>query len=317
MSLHAPVLLHEVADAISPMSGGTYADFTFGRGGYSAEWLRRAPCTIYALDRDPDAIAAGQELASTHAGLNMVPGRFGDAMELLGAAGAPPLDGIAMDLGVSSPQLDEAARGFSFQADGPLDMRMSRSGPTAADLVNNEPEDALANTIYRLGEERLSRRIAKAIVTRRADKPFTTTLDLADCVTGAMPGSARRQKIHPATRTFQALRLAVNDELGELERGLIAAEHLLAPGGRLAVVSFHSLEDRITKLFLRDRSGGVGQSRHMPDVAPAQAATFKLVKKGAIKAGADEIDANPRARSARLRVAIRTEAPAWPVQEVA
>lgn len=317
MGLHAPVLLNEVANAISPVSGGTYADFTFGRGGYSAEWLRRAPCTIYALDRDPDAIAAGREMAAAHGGLNMVPGRFGDAMELLGAVDAPPLDGIAMDLGVSSPQLDEAARGFSFQADGPLDMRMSKSGPSAADIVNSENETSLANIIFRLGEERLSRRIAKAIVARRAEAPFTRTLDLAECVSAAMPASARRQKIHPATRTFQALRLAVNDELGELERGLVAAEHLLAPGGRLAVVSFHSLEDRITKLFLRDRSGGAGQSRHMPDVPAENAATFTLAKRGAIKAGADEISINPRARSARLRVAIRTDAPAWPTKGAA
>ena len=312
MTVHAPVLLNEVANAISPVAGGIYADFTFGRGGYSAEWLRRAPCTIYALDRDPDAIQAGRDLAADTPGLHMVPGCFGDAEELLTDIGAPKLDGIAMDLGVSSPQLDEAARGFSFQADGPLDMRMSKSGQTAADIVNQQDETSLANIIYRLGDERLSRRIARAIVARRQEKPFTTTLDLADCVSAAMPGSARRQKIHPATRTFQALRLAVNDELGELERGLIAAEHLLKPGGRVAIVSFHSLEDRITKLFLRDRSGGAGQSRHMPDVPADHAQTFTLIKRGAIKATADEIKSNPRSRSARLRVAVRTDAPSWP-----
>lgn len=249
--------------------------------------------------------------------LHLVHGRFGDMDRLLAERNVTLVDGIALDIGVSSPQLDEAERGFSFRADGPLDMRMGAEGPSAADAVNELDEATLADIIWRLGEERKSRRVAHAIVEARKESPITRTLDLARIVRRAVPKS--RGGIDPATRTFQALRIHVNDELGELDRALAAAERLLGPGGRLAVVAFHSLEDRRVKAFLRSRSGASPRaSRHLP-VAPEEgrAPTFKPIRTGAIKPRAEETAANPRARSARLRGAERTAAPAWPGEQAA
>jgi 16S rRNA (cytosine1402-N4)-methyltransferase len=288
-----------------------YVDGTFGRGGYSRALLAEADCHVVGIDRDPQAVAHGRALEQDinfGGRLRVLDGCFGDMVALLADVGVERVDGVTLDLGVSSPQLDEAERGFSFLRDGPLDMRMSLHGASAADLVNTLDEGDLADVIYRYGEERRSRHIARAIVAAR---PIHTTLQLASVVHSVMRRSP--DGIDTATRTFQALRIAVNDELGELERGLAAAEALLAPGGRLAVVSFHSLEDRIVKHFLRVRSGGeAGGSRHRPDSAPGRAPTFTLISKKPIMADADEAAGNPRARSAKLRAAVRTEAPAWP-----
>lgn len=301
---HISVLVDEVVAGLAPVSGGIYVDATFGAGGYTARILEAADCTVYAIDRDPGAARFAEAVAKRFPGrLTLLTGCFGDMVELLGAAGVTRVDGIAFDLGVSSMQLDEAGRGFSFRTDGPLDMRMGDDGPTAADLVNAMDETELANVIYQYGEERASRRVAKAIVARRRDHPFERTLDLAETVRGVVRKSA--DGIDPATRTFQAIRIAVNDELGEVRRGLEAAEALLVPGGRVCVVAFHSLEDRLVKRFLRDRSGADAGSRHAPPTARAAATTFRLVERGAIKPSAGEAARNPRARSARLRVAER------------
>jgi 16S rRNA (cytosine1402-N4)-methyltransferase len=303
---HAPVLLAEAMDALALRDGGVYVDATFGGGSYSREVLARADCRVIAYDRDPDAIARGAELSAAAPGkFTLRQGRFGDLFteELV--------DGVVFDLGVSSFQLDEAARGFSFQADAELDMRMERQGPTAADAVNGLSEAALAELIYRYGEEDDSRRIARALVRARAAGPITRTLQLAKLVEDAV-GGRRGARTHPATRTFQALRMLVNDELGELARGLSAAERALKPGGRLAVVSFHSLEDRMVKLFLTERAGAQGRgSRHAPDPPRQRAPSFHLERKRATAPSDEEIAANPRARSASLRWATRTEAPAW------
>jgi 16S rRNA (cytosine1402-N4)-methyltransferase len=304
---HVPVLLEPVLAALEPRDGGRYVDGTFGRGGYSAAVLDVAACQVIALDRDPAAMAAGAALAADFPGrFDLIHGRFGDMDALLAARGVQLVDGVVLDLGVSSPQLDDPARGFSFRADGPLDMRMDGEGETAADLVNGLPEDTLAELIARYGEERQARAVARAIVRAR---PITRTLHLAETVRGVVHRSA--DGIDPATRTFQALRIAVNDELGELERGLAAAERLLVPGGRLAVVTFHSLEDRAVKSFLAARSRfGAPVSRHRPQDPEARAIpSFKPGSKGAIRPSAAECAANPRARSARLRWAVRTEAP--------
>jgi 16S rRNA (cytosine1402-N4)-methyltransferase len=310
-SPHIPVLLDEVLDALDVRDGATYVDGTFGAGGYTLAMLNRAGCTVYAIDRDPNAAAAGRALPEAKAGrLTLLEGRFGDMDRLLAESGVNRVDGIALDIGVSSMQLDQAERGFSFAKDGPLDMRMEQAGPSAADVVNEADEGELANIIFRLGEERHSRRIARAIVAARAEKPFERTLELAAVVAKVVRKS--NDGIHPATRTFQALRIHVNDELGELERGLAAAEKLLAPGGRLAVVTFHSLEDRVVKTFLKQRSGDMpAPSRHLPQPVSGPAPTFTLLGRKAIAAGAAELARNPRARSAKLRAAIRTEAPAW------
>ncbi len=306
---HVPVLLDEVLEALAPRDGAIYVDATFGAGGYSRAILEAADCAVWGLDRDPEAIAEGQPLADSYGGrLTLVEGRFG---EMDGLVAARPIDGVALDLGVSSMQLDRPERGFSFRADGPLDMRMGGSGPSAADLVNGCPEAELADIIYRYGEERRSRRIARAIVEARRSERIERTLQLAEIVRAAV--KARGETIHPATRTFQALRIAVNDELAEIDAGLAAAERLLAPGGRLAVVAFHSLEDRKVKNFLRTRSGALPRtSRHLPATTQVdRAPTFELLLKGARKPTATEISVNPRARSARLRAARRTSADAW------
>ncbi len=309
MTGHLPVMLAEVLASLAPRDDAAYLDCTFGGGGYATAILDSAPrCTLFAMDRDPDAIARGAGLVARFAPrLQLVEGRFGDMLDLLAERGVSTLDGVVMDLGVSSFQLDQPARGFSFRADGPLDMRMEKTGRSAADLVNTLPEEDLANILYRLGEERFSRRIAKAIVARRAEQPFTTTGDLASVVRSKVPRDP--SGIDGATRSFQALRLAVNDELGEVERGLAAAAQLLAPGGRLVVVAFHSLEDRIAKRFMAEAAGrGTGASRHDPGALAARAAPrFRLLTPRALRPSEAETRDNPRARSARLRALERLE----------
>jgi 16S rRNA (cytosine1402-N4)-methyltransferase len=307
---HVPVLVREVIDALDPRPGGSYCDGTFGAGGYTGAILDAAPDTrVVALDRDPTAIMGGYGMVEAMAGrLTLVQSRFGELDEVARAHGFTPLDGVVLDIGVSSMQLDDAERGFSFRQDGPLDMRMENAGESAADLVNTLTESALADVIYEYGEERRSRAVARAIVAARRDEPITTTKRLADIV-GSVVRSAPGD-IHPATRTFQALRIAVNDELGELEAALTAAERALATGGRLVVVTFHSLEDRIVKRFLTERSGReAAPSRHAPATA-GLAPTFQLLGRKPVVAGEEELRANPRARSAKLRAAIRTDAPA-------
>jgi len=313
-SPHVPVLLDEVLRVLQPRAGGLYVDGTFGAGGYSRAMLDSADCRVYALDRDPAAIARGHDLARRYPDrLELLEGRFSDLTRLLTARGIAVVHGIVFDLGTSSPQLDEPARGFSFRADGPLDMRMSASGASAADLVNSLPEAELADIIWRYGEERQARRIARAIVRAREATPIARTLQLAAIVRQVVRRSP--DGIDPATRTFQALRIQVNDEIEEVRRGLAAAEQLLAPGGWLAVVSFHSLEDREVKTFVRSRSGSLDRgSRHRPDRAGGRAPSFRLASRRAIRPGEAELRANPRARSARLRAAQRTEAPAWPLE---
>ena len=306
--VHQPVLLAEVLTALRPTDGAIYVDGTFGAGGYSRAILEAARCAVFAIDRDPAAIGDGRPMEREFPGrLTLIEGCFGDMTDMLAGHGVTSVQGIAIDLGVSSMQLDRGQRGFSFRHDGPLDMRMEAKGRTAADIVNGLPERALADLIFRLGEERKARRIAKAIVLARAVQPITTTQQLAEIVRQAVgPGHYR---IDPATRTFQALRIAVNDELHEIDRGLTAAESLLAIGGRLAIVSFHSLEDRRVKSFLKGRAGLEPRaSRHLPESAPSSARTFRLIGKDAVVPTAEEIAVNPRARSARLRVAERVAA---------
>ncbi|MCW3475886.1 16S rRNA (cytosine(1402)-N(4))-methyltransferase RsmH [Limobrevibacterium gyesilva] len=302
MSGHVPVMLREVLATLAPRDGGVYLDGTFGGGGYAAAILDHAACTLWAIDRDPDAIARGAVLAARHPGrLHLLQGGFGDMMALLGEAGVRRLDGVVLDLGVSSFQLDDPDRGFSFRADGPLDMRMGREGPTAADLVNTLDERALADTLYEFGEERLSRRIARAIVAARAAAPITTTAQLAGIIRAVVPPD--RSGIDPATRSFQALRIRVNDELGQIERALDQAARLLAPAGRLVVVSFHSLEDRLVKRFMTDAAGRApAPSRHDPGgMVRRPRPAFRLLTPKALRPASDEASANPRARSARLR----------------
>jgi 16S rRNA (cytosine1402-N4)-methyltransferase len=305
---HVPVMLAEMLAALAPKDGAIYLDGTFGAGGYTRALLDAAKCDVIAIDRDPAAIARGEALQAKYgARLKLIEGRFG---EMEGLSPATALDGVTLDLGVSSPQIDDPARGFSFRGDGPLDMRMGQDGLSAADIVNDWPEADIADAIYQLGEERLSRRVARAIVAARAEKRIERTGELASLVRSCVPRS--KDGIDPATRTFQALRMAANDELGELARGLAAAERMLKPGGRLAVVSFHSLEDRAVKEFLKKRSGGEDRgSRYLPAKAAPRAPSFALVGRKGAKAGAAEIARNPRARSATLRVAERTSAPAW------
>jgi 16S rRNA (cytosine1402-N4)-methyltransferase len=315
---HRPVMLDEVVAALNPRDGAIYVDGTFGGGGYSRALLEAAQCRVWGIDRDPEACARGDSMAAEFDGrLTMLTGCFGDMANLLAGENVDAVDGVALDLGVSSFQIDQAQRGFSFRDDGPLDMRMSQEGPSAADIVNTEAETPLADIIYRYGEERRSRRIARAIVKARNDAPITRTAQLAHIVRQCYPPVAPASKvktIDPATRTFQALRIYVNDELGELVRGMEAAEILLRDSGRLVIVSFHSLEDRLVKTYLRERSGGTPQaSRHVPQTdSPIPAPSFSLALRRALRPSKDEVANNPRARSARLRTAIRTNAPAWP-----
>ncbi|HEY0105827.1 MAG TPA: 16S rRNA (cytosine(1402)-N(4))-methyltransferase RsmH [Rhizomicrobium sp.] len=301
---HLPVMLAEVLRMLAPKDGEHYVDGTFGGGGYARAILEAADCRVLGIDRDPDAIARGQDLVARFAGrLTLVQGEFSQMQAYLAGART---DGVVLDLGVSSFQFDQPARGFSFRENGPLDMRMSRDGLSAADFVNGADEKTLAGVIAKLGEERNARRIARAIMAKR---PVADTATLAQIVKDAQGPAAARFAIHPATRTFQALRIHVNDELGELERGLDAAVNVLAPGGRLVVVAFHSLEDRIVKRFLSRRSTAAPQaSRHAPQESSAPPALFKLLARSPLMPGETEVEGNPRARSARLRAAERLAA---------
>jgi len=307
---HVPVLIDEVIAALAPQEGERHVDGTFGAGGYSRALLA-AGAHVIGIDRDPDAVATGRALEARSAGaFEMIEGRFGDLDAQLADRGVDGVDGVTFDIGVSSMQFDQGARGFSFQADGPLDMRMSQAGMTAGEWLDSADESDIADVIYRYGEERRSRRIARAIVAAR---PLETTGQLAAIVRKAV-GHKPHDKKDPATRTFQAIRIHINAELDELERGLAAAERVLKPGGRLAVVSFHSLEDRIVKKFLKRRSGALGAgSRHHPPPPPhpdAPAPTFSSLAKP-VRASEAELARNPRARSATLRAGIRNDAPAW------
>jgi len=307
---HVPVMLAEVLDALSPRDGGVYVDGTFGAGGYTRAILAAADCRVVAIDRDPAAIAAGHVLEEQFGDrVTLLEGRFSEMESLLEEAGVADVDGIVLDIGVSSMQLDQAERGFSFMRDGPLDMRMGGQGPSAADAVNTLPQDVLANIIYILGEEPKSRAIAKAIVAARAEAPIMTTLALVKAVERATGRQRPQDRIHPATRTFQALRIHVNAELDELVEALHAAERLLKPGGRLVVVTFHSLEDRIVKRFLASRGGKLPHgSRHALEFGQGPAPSFDLPFKGHLGASDEEARINPRARSAKLRAGIRTTA---------
>ncbi len=303
---HIPVMLDEVLAALGDVEGARVVDGTFGAGGYARAVLDAGAAELFAFDRDPDAIAAGRAMNLDR--LTLIEAQFSNMVQELAARDVDQVDAIMLDIGVSSMQIDQAARGFSFRADGPLDMRMAQSGPTAADLVNEADESELADIIFHLGEERAAYRVARALVNAR---PLTTTHEAAQVIrkaAGQKPGA----KTDAATKTFQALRIAVNDELGELEKALTAAERLLVPGGRLVVVSFHSLEDRAVKRFLRTRSGGnPAGSRHQPQArAAGPAPTFGKPAKP-VRAGEAELARNPRARSATLRAAVRTDAPAW------
>ncbi|HEX7760061.1 MAG TPA: 16S rRNA (cytosine(1402)-N(4))-methyltransferase RsmH [Caulobacteraceae bacterium] len=303
---HVPVLMAEVLNALAAGPGETIVDGTFGAGGYSRAILATG-ATVVAFDRDPSAARFARDLGGTGR-FRLVEATFSRMTEFLGEGS---VDGIALDLGVSSMQLDEAERGFSLMRDGPLDMRMGAEGPTAADLVNGAEPGELARIFRAYGEEREARRVVSFIVRRRAERPFERTLDLAEVVERSL-GGRRGAKVHPATRVFQALRIAVNEELSELEAGLEAAELTLKAGGRLAVVTFHSLEDRIVKAFLTARAGReAGGSRHLPPKVGGPQPSFQLLHNGVRAAGDIEVFENPRARSAKLRAAVRTEAPAW------
>ncbi len=308
---HVPVMLHEVLEALSPRAGGRYLDGTFGGGGYARAILNAADCTLDGIDRDPAAIERGNAMAVQANGrLKMHQGTFGDMEALVGAEG--PFDGIVLDLGVSSFQIDQAERGFSFRNDGPLDMRMGSDGLSAADLVNTSKEADLADILYRYGEEKLSRRIARAIVAARAEAPITTTGQLAHIIRCCVPRD--RANIDPATRSFQGLRIAVNDELGELERALEAAPRLLAPGGIFVVVTFHSLEDRLAKRAMAVLAGRTGNpSRYEPAPLRQEAPAFSLLYSRPLSATDEESRENPRARSARLRALVRNPVSKMPV----
>ncbi len=310
-SPHAPVLLAEVIEALAPKPGDVIIDATFGAGGYTRAILERG-ADVVALDRDPTVQPFAEAVTRDFPDrFQLIRTPFSGLAEAFEESGKAKLDGAVFDIGVSSMQLDQAERGFSFMRDGPLDMRMSDEGVTAADIVNTWDHGPLAHIFKLYGDERQSGRVATAILRRRVEQPFTRTLDLAEVVEKAL-GGRRGAAIHPATRVFQALRIAVNDELGELERGLEAAEATLAPGGRLVVVTFHSLEDRMVKAFLTERTGNApGGSRHAPVAVETRKPSFDLLFKGAREAGEAELAANPRARSAKIRAAVRTDAPAW------
>ena len=306
---HIPVLGRQAVAFLNPREGGIYVDATFGAGGYSRAILDTPGTRVIGIDRDRSAITGGFALVEQAPGrLTLVEDRFSNLAHICESQGAPRIDGVVMDAGVSSMQLDEAARGFSFRNDGPLDMRMGHDGVTAADVIAKASETELANIIYIFGEERHSRAIARAIVAARKQAPVMTTRTLADIVARVL--RSKPGEIHPATRTFQALRIFVNQELEELHLALAAAERVLKPGGRLAVVSFHSLEDRMVKNFLGQRAKAAGGSRHQPAVAKVPP-SFVVLTKRPVTPGKDEIAANPRARSAKLRAAMRTDAPAY------
>jgi 16S rRNA (cytosine1402-N4)-methyltransferase len=305
---HVPVLGGEAVEMLEPRDGGIYVDATFGAGGYSRAILDVAGTRVLGIDRDRSAIVGGFDLVDRSGGrLTLVEDRFSNLAEICAAQGFAAVDGVVMDVGVSSMQLDEAERGFSFRLGGPLDMRMGRDGPSAADVIASASETDLANIIYIFGEERHSRAVARAIVAARKEAPVTTTRALAAIVAKVV--RSKPGEIHPATRTFQALRIFVNEELDELHLALTAAERVLKPGGRLVVVSFHSLEDRIVKNFFAERGKAGGGSRHLPEIAQA-APSFVILTKRPVKPDDAEISANPRARSAKLRAAERTQAPA-------
>lgn len=308
MTNHYPVMLNEVTEHLSPKDGEVYVDGTFGAGGYTKAFLESADCTVIAIDRDPAALSVANDLKKDFGErFIFVQGCFGDALELVNAAGYEQVDGFVLDLGVSSMQLDQAERGFSFRFDGPLDMRMnSEAELTAANIVNDTPEEELANIIYKYGEERLSRRIAKRITEEREVERIETTERLANVVRSVVSRSPK-DKIDPATRTFQAIRIAVNDELGELEKGLRAAHTLLCQDGRLIVVSFHSLEDGVVKAFMYEKSGRVqNSSRHLPSHAPQKIiSSLSLPSRKAILPTDVETQQNPRSRSAKMRIAVK------------
>lgn len=316
---HIPVLLNEVMEALSPQDGEIYIDGTFGAGGYTRALLEAADCAVIAIDRDPQAISLGQEMCDEFGDrLMMAQGCFGDMKNLAAAKGVSKVHGVTLDLGVSSMQLDVAERGFSFMQDGPLDMRMgqdSDAAESAAEIVNQMDESKLARIIALYGEERKARAIARAIGRRRGETPLTRTGELAELVERVVGHPRGPKKTHPATRTFQALRIYVNDELGELMRGLAAAEEILHPGGRLAVVTFHSLEDRVVKKYLARRTGRIGRgSRHLPETELPEN-SFAEIDRRSRKAGDAEIGENPRARSARLRAAMRTMSAMLPADD--
>ncbi|MEI4485952.1 16S rRNA (cytosine(1402)-N(4))-methyltransferase RsmH [Frigidibacter sp. MR17.14] len=309
---HIPVLLRPLLEAVAPVLG-TWVDGTFGAGGYSRGLLAAGAGRVIGIDRDPMVFEMAKAWAGDYGDrLQLERGTFSD----LDAIAGGPVQGVVLDLGISSMQIDQAERGFSFQKDGPLDMRMSSDGPSAADLVNEASEEELADIIYHYGEDRASRRIARAIVRARNDQPITTTLGLAKIVESVLPRQKPGQS-HPATRTFQGIRIAVNDEFGQLAEGLAAAERALAPGGRLAVVTFHSLEDRVVKRFFQIRSGSEGQGSRYAPAREAAAPAFEMISRRAIAPDDQELAENPRARSAKLRVARRTAAPAQALDRAA
>lgn len=304
---HVSVLLDEVVGALASGPGDMVIDGTFGAGGYTRA-IMATGASVTAFDRDPSVARFTAEFTATDGRFRLIEDRFSQISAYLEDAS---VDGVTLDLGVSSMQLDEAERGFSFMRDGPLDMRMGADGPTAADLVNELDHTELARILYVYGEEHASRRIASFLIKRREERPFTRTLDLAHVIERAL-GGRKGAKVHPATRSFQGLRIAVNAELDELEEGLLAAERVLKPGGRLAVVTFHSLEDRIVKNFLAERAGRApGGSRHLPPVEAGAPPSFQLISSKAIAPGEAELAVNPRARSSKLRAAVRTQAPVW------
>jgi 16S rRNA (cytosine1402-N4)-methyltransferase len=310
MTGHVPVMLDEVIAKLGPRDGGRYLDGTFGGGGYTRAILESALCTLWAIDRDPEAIQRGAAVAARFPGrLHLLHGQFGEMVALLDAVGIAALDGVVLDLGLSSFQIDDPARGFSFRSDGPLDMRMGKHGTSAGDLVNSLSESALADVLFDFGEERASRRISRAIVTARLEAPIETTGRLAAIIRSVLPPD--RSGLDPATRSFQALRIKVNDELRQIEQALDQSVRLLSPGGRLVVVAFHSLEDRIVKRFMTDISGrSAAPSRHDPrGLLPREHPGFSLLTPRALRPSAEETQRNPRSRSARLRALERIAAP--------